>query len=163
MKIYISGKIKGLPFDVAYFNFKTIENKLVNDGHKVVNPMSRKYIKNRVGKLPWIVHMFFDILLLMRCDAIYMQKNWLDSRGARIEFKFAKRLKLKIIYSPVCDLSFAKNIYNETYFLDKKFKYRILKFIEENQLEAIKQHEREKLLNMNKDYDRKKEDKRQSK
>lgn len=98
MRIYISGKIKGLPFEEAYSNFKTVENKLISDGHKVVNPMSRKYIKNRVGKLPWIVHMFFDILLLLRCNAIYMQRNWSDSRGAKVELRVSKKLGLIFIY-----------------------------------------------------------------
>jgi hypothetical protein len=39
-----------------------------------------------------------DISALLTCDAIYLLKNWGDSRGARIERAIALELGIKIIY-----------------------------------------------------------------
>lgn len=39
-----------------------------------------------------------DLYYLSKCDAIALQKNYKDSRGAIIELAFAKLLKLKIIF-----------------------------------------------------------------
>ena len=88
MKIYISGKISGLPNMEAWLNFDHVECVMDSIGIKCVNPMSKKYIKNRMS-LPWTIHMIFDIFLLIGCNGIYMQDNWKDSRGARIEYKIA--------------------------------------------------------------------------
>lgn len=97
MKIYISGKISGLPLEVSRLNFSVCERNLQRIGLDVINPMSKKYWKNRIFKLPWIVHMFCDILLLFQCQGIFFQSNWKESRGARIERKFAKMFGLVIV------------------------------------------------------------------
>lgn len=95
MSIYISGKISGLPIDEARLNFSIYEKNLIRLGYKVVNPMSKKYWWNRIGKLPWSVYMFFDIILLSRCNGILFQTNWAQSKGAKIEFKAAKLFKIR--------------------------------------------------------------------
>ena len=97
MKVYISGKISGLHYSEAAFNFSINENILNAMGHHSVNPMSKRYFFNRMGKLPWVIFMFFDIILLLGCRGIYLQPNWEESRGARIEYKIAKFLRYTII------------------------------------------------------------------
>jgi len=39
-----------------------------------------------------------DIKALVSCDSIFMLDNWLDSKGAIIEYKIAKMLGLEIQY-----------------------------------------------------------------
>ena len=104
MKIYISGKISGLNVEDARLNFSICEKNLTRFGYKVVNPMSKKYWWTRVGKLPWLVYMVFDIFLLFRCDGIFFQKNWTQSKGARIELKAAKLFGIKLINGFKCSI-----------------------------------------------------------
>ena len=98
MKIYISGKITGLDPKRAWMNFLSVEMRYFKKGINTVNPMNKKYLFNRIGKMPWYVYMACDIFLLLSCDTIYMQYNWKESRGSRIEHGIAKFLNYKIIY-----------------------------------------------------------------
>lgn len=94
-KIYISGKISGLNFELVKQRFGRVEYEVLNaSGCKVVNPLKKGLPK----WFPWIFHMIYDIILLLGCNAIYMQRNWKDSRGAKIEHRVAKRLRYTIIY-----------------------------------------------------------------
>ena len=97
-RIYISGKITGLDPKRAWMNFLTVEIDYTRLGIPVVNPMSKRYFFNRMGKLPWIAYIFFDIILLLGCRGIYLQPNWKESKGARIEHRIAKFLRFTIIY-----------------------------------------------------------------
>ena len=97
-RIYISGKITGLDPKRAWMNFLKVEIDYTRLGIPVVNPMSKRYFFNRMGKLPWIVYIFFDIILLLGCRGIYLQQNWEESKGARIEYRIARFLKFTIIY-----------------------------------------------------------------
>lgn len=47
MKIYISGKITGLPIEVAFSNFNDAENDLKTKGHEAV-AKSRKTTSNKL-------------------------------------------------------------------------------------------------------------------
>ena len=97
-RIYISGKITDIDLKRAWMNFLKVEIDYTRMGIPVVNPMSKRYFFNRMGKLPWIVYMFFDIILLLGCRGIYLQPNWEDSKGSRMEYKIAKLLRFTIIY-----------------------------------------------------------------
>lgn len=91
MKIFISGKITG---DSNYKEkFNKIASKLESQGHIVFNPSilpfgltNEEYIK-------------IGFSMLECCDSIFMLKDWKDSRGATLEYQYAK----------YCD----KNIYFE--------------------------------------------------
>lgn len=93
MKIYISGKITGLLPEVADKLFKDAERKLTLDGHEVVNPMTIPHDHDKT----WLSYMRADIKALVDCDAIYMLRNWTESKGACTEFNLAHDLGLKII------------------------------------------------------------------
>jgi hypothetical protein len=50
------------------------------------------------GIKKWLFFMVSDLISLKKCDAIALQPNWEDSKGAFIEYFYAKFfLKLKII------------------------------------------------------------------
>lgn len=93
MKIYISGKITGHPIEVAEHLFKEAEAQLLSEGHEVINPMTIPHDHDKT----WLSYMRADIKALVDCDAIYMLRNWTESKGACTEFNLAHDLGLKII------------------------------------------------------------------
>ena len=44
----------------------------------------------------WTWYMRKDIAGLMECDAIFLLKDWEESRGARLEYHIAQQLEIKI-------------------------------------------------------------------
>ncbi len=91
-KIYIAGKVSGLPYNIAYSNFETAEKDLLKQGYNVVNPT--KHVEKTTN---WLESMKICIKLLLDCEAIYLLKNWEYSKGARIEYQIAKELGYSIV------------------------------------------------------------------
>ena len=87
MKIYISGKISGLPYKEVKTRFDDCQALLESIGFEVVNPLTMALPQEAT----WEQHMVKDIELLFSCDAIYMMDNWMDSTGAGIEYDIAMR------------------------------------------------------------------------
>lgn len=100
MKVYVAGKISGLPLDVARANFDKYEDILKAQGYEVVNPM--KITKFEAGKA-WIDYMLECIAELRTCEAIFLQSNWMNSVGARAEHELALGMNLKIYYQNICN------------------------------------------------------------
>lgn len=94
-KCYNSGKISGLPYLTAYNNFLAADKQIEALGFEAVNPMKERWLK---PSAPWLLHMIVDVWKMLWCDAVYFQKNWEDSRGARIEFQIALQLNKGMIY-----------------------------------------------------------------
>lgn len=95
MKVYISGKITGLDIDVAREKFQVDEDHLHSLGYEVVNPIK---ITGQDGET-WRECMSECLDELLYCDAILMQPDWGESRGARLEYVMARELDLKILFS----------------------------------------------------------------
>lgn len=94
MKIYISGRISGLPYEEVLAKFAKAEKYLTDLGYEVVNPL-----RNGLSKESnWQDHMVADIALLFQCEAIFLLSDWLDSKGAMIEKNIAQITDLKIYY-----------------------------------------------------------------
>ena len=87
MKIYLSGKISGLPFPYVQQRFNNAEALLTELGFEVVNPLNNGLDQEKT----WNEHLCKDIEMLLPCDAIYMMDNWVDSTGASIEYDVAMR------------------------------------------------------------------------
>lgn len=95
MKIYISGKISGLPFTEVVDKFGFHQRLLKIKGYEPVNPL---VVSPFDSKKQWSDYMVDDIAALIKCDAIYMLKDWGQSRGARVEYLIAKELGLKVFF-----------------------------------------------------------------
>lgn len=87
MKIYISGKITGLPFREVEDKFHSAQNFLEEFGFEVVSPLKNGLSQSHT----WQQHIVRDIELLLPCEAIYMLGDWVDSVGAGIEYDVAVR------------------------------------------------------------------------
>ena len=92
MKIYISGRITGLPLPEARQRFEDAAVFLAEIGFDPVNPLNN----GLDDKATWKEHMVADIRMLLDCDAIYMMDNWLESRGASVEYDIANRLNMDV-------------------------------------------------------------------
>ena len=92
MKIYIAGKITGLPLADAYSKFETAEIMLQAIGYKTINPMKLPHNHDK----EWASYMKECITALVTCEAIFLLPCWQLSEGARIEAALALKMKLVI-------------------------------------------------------------------
>lgn len=100
MKVYISGKITGLPKEEYMYNFNQAERFLKKRGYSVINPARVN------GELPedtttYEEYMEVSLKLLSFCDAIFMLSDWTDSNGATIEWNYAMSHGIKAMYESI--------------------------------------------------------------
>lgn len=88
-KVYISGKISGLEYEDVKRNFANASIELLksNKFDFVVNPLN---INPFLGRKTWLCYMINDIRAQRKCTHSAFQPNWKESRGAVIEYYFAK-------------------------------------------------------------------------
>ncbi|MBR5476676.1 MAG: DUF4406 domain-containing protein [Bacteroidaceae bacterium] len=87
IKVFISGKVSGLDRRTVLNNFITADRHLHALGYTSINPIHLcRY------HWSWLRCMIVCLWHLTFCDRIYQLSNWRDSRGARIEYKWAKFL-----------------------------------------------------------------------
>lgn len=98
-KIYISGKMTGLPKEVFQAKFAEAERKLTDKGWKVFNPANDAWQSwfERQGKT-YAEMLWHDMHQVMECAAIYMLDNFLESKGAKAEMAFAIAIGKEVIY-----------------------------------------------------------------
>lgn len=100
MKIYISGKITGLSVLDAEHNFSAAEQAIRKCGHDTVNPMMIS-----PWNLSWDTYMMIAkaIVLDPSVDALYMLRNWKESKGAIIEWELAMQIGKPVYYQNLED------------------------------------------------------------
>ena len=88
-RVYVSGQISGLKLEYAKqnFHFACLEVKKYHDADFVVNPFD---VTPFLGIKKWLFYMIADLWQLRKCTHIAMQKNWIDSKGAWLEYGYAK-------------------------------------------------------------------------
>ena len=99
-RIYISGKISGLHPEDARQNFQFAERELrtYHQTNNIINPFS---IRPFLGIKCWLFYMISDIREQSTCTHSAFMYNWLESRGAVIEYFFARFIfKHHIIFLP---------------------------------------------------------------
>lgn len=93
MKVYISGKMSGIPENRIRQRFNEVAKYLRQEGHTPVNPAVMLDNPN----LDYEDYMAIDLKMLSRCDAIYMLRGWENSNGCKRELSYAISLDKKII------------------------------------------------------------------
>ena len=92
-KIYIAGKVTGLPIIEVEEKFRKVQNEIEQQGFIAVNPIEI------VGtwECTWKEAMIKCISELINCDAILLLPCWTNSKGALIEQKLASDLDIRTI------------------------------------------------------------------
>lgn len=93
MKIYIAGKVSGLPYHQVEQKFATAEAMLKTAGHEPINPI----VEVNDPNAEWNAAMRTCIRSLMTADAILLLPCWSDSPGAILEYKLAARLAMPML------------------------------------------------------------------
>ena len=98
-KIYISGKITGLPLLDMVRKFEQAEEYLTGCGWDVINPLKLDHTANELKY--WEVFMKTDLkaMLHIDCNNIYVLPCWQDSPGAKMEVWLAIQLSYNIIWA----------------------------------------------------------------
>ena len=90
---YVSGMITGLDMADVLASFNSACIFLRSKGFTPLNPLDIA-----PKGLTWKEYMQIDLRALRLCNSIYMMKGWENSRGARLEHWFAKRIGKTIYY-----------------------------------------------------------------
>lgn len=92
-KIYIAGKVSGLPSAETSMKFGTHEKKLLTEGHTPIVPLNLC----EPGE-DWYAAMKKCLREMLLCDEVHMLYDWQSSRGATLEHLVAANLGIKIVY-----------------------------------------------------------------
>lgn len=95
MRVYVSGKMSGLP-DLGFPLFNKAAASLRASGYEVVNPAEMDAADT--GPKEWHEYLRRDITELVKCDAIALLPNWTESKGARLERHIAVELGMREIF-----------------------------------------------------------------
>jgi hypothetical protein len=85
-KVFISGKIKGVP-EYNAPAFKSAEEQLTAQGHAVFNPVKLHPADPTMFDAEDYLHCCFS--MIDRCDTVYFLSSWSESPGARLELDYA--------------------------------------------------------------------------
>lgn len=94
MKVYIAGKVSGLSDREVFEKFYKSAEKLKGQGHTVMSPSV--LLLNKGFEHSEYMHICFSMIDV--CDAVYMQKDWQKSKGAKMELEYATRNRKTIIH-----------------------------------------------------------------
>ena len=98
MKVYIAGKITGESPIACGLKFGHAASALKIEGHTVLNP----YLTFKPLAFNFthedIMHICFAAIDV--CDAVYMLRDWPESKGAKMEHEYALNSGKQLIYQP---------------------------------------------------------------
>ena len=92
-KIYIAGKVTGLPQQEVVDKFAKAKQEIEEMGFEVVNPIE---VVNDFDT-PWNEAMKMCLTALFECTGIVLLPCWKDSKGARLEKELARSLGIEIL------------------------------------------------------------------
>jgi hypothetical protein len=93
MRIYIAGRVTGLPYEEVKAKFDRAEMLIIDQGHTVVNPT--KHVRPEASKSEAMGILL--PILCKECDAILLLDDWMFSEGAQIEAQTARYCEKHII------------------------------------------------------------------
>lgn len=104
MKIYIAGRMTGLP-DLGFAAFDAAAASLRAEGYEVVNPAERDRARGIGPSTPISQELYrqllaADVSVLLECGGICLLPGWEESRGARLEKHVAEVLGFTFVELP---------------------------------------------------------------
>jgi nucleoside 2-deoxyribosyltransferase len=100
VKLYIAGPMSGMPGH-NFPAFEAAAALLRVAGHEVISPHEGVDLETALA-MPvedrWRHFMKRDIALLVQCDGIYLLQGWERSRGAKVEYRLASDLVMKVYF-----------------------------------------------------------------
>jgi hypothetical protein len=93
-KAYLCGKVTGLDYEEVKENFASLEKAAIRDDFDVVNPLEIVNDENA----RWQEAMRKCIEVLPSCNRLYISKNWLQSKGAKIEILLAYFMRQHAVF-----------------------------------------------------------------
>lgn len=93
-KVYIAGKISGLTREEAVTKFERAAVQLKAQGYETFVPTALPSYDD----VPHENYMHVCYAMIDICDTIFMLKDWQDSKGARLERKYAFDGDKQIVY-----------------------------------------------------------------
>ncbi|WP_291122748.1 DUF4406 domain-containing protein [Flavobacterium sp. UBA6046] len=93
-KIYIAGKVTGLPQQEVIDKFAKAKQEIEEMGFEVVNPIE---VVNDFDT-PWNEAMKMCIMALLDCNAMVLLPCWIDSKGAQLEKDIACAFGLELLF-----------------------------------------------------------------
>ena len=94
-KVYISGPITGTKDYLEKFEDIETALPLIHQGVEVINPA--KVNANLPKSTTWEEYMRMSLCMLSMCDGIYMMEGWQQSRGANLEYAYAKGMGITVL------------------------------------------------------------------
>jgi len=86
-RIYIAGPMTGLP-EHNFPAFRAAAARLVESGYEVTDPSTL----GEHDDWSWADYLRRDLPELLKCDGVALLPGWLFSRGARLEWRTARRV-----------------------------------------------------------------------
>ena len=102
MKIYVCGKISNLPLEEVEEKFRSSVRKLLEariPNENIVNPLD--IVPDNSS---WEQAMEICLRELQHCDAIYIQRDWRNSIGAKKEITFSQKTRKILLWEESNDL-----------------------------------------------------------
>ena len=118
MKIYISGPITGT--DDYLERFENAEKYLTSRGYTVINPA--KVNSNLPEDTSYDDIMKMCYVMLDMAEGIYMMPGWEKSKGACIEYGYARAKGYTVIETSIETILDKDDYYNSTEYLDGAWK-----------------------------------------
>ena len=118
MRVYISGPITGTKDYLE--RFQKAEDYLTSRGYTVINPA--KVNSNLPQDTPYEEFMEMCYVMLNMAEAIYMMQGWEKSKGACIEYGYAKAKGYTVMETSVETILDTDDYYSSSEYLDGAWK-----------------------------------------
>lgn len=98
-KIYISLPISGYDLEEREARCQQISSILTKRGYDVYHPFMITCVPTGLSERDkYAYYMGEDIKLIFKCDCVYFDDNWKNSKGCRLEHEVAKLYGIEPIY-----------------------------------------------------------------
>ena len=91
--VYVAGKYSG-NVETNIKHAEKVSIDLIRQGYAVITP----HKNTAYYDIDYDTIIKMDLEILSRCDIIYMLKGWEESKGAKIEYDFARKEGINIFY-----------------------------------------------------------------